>query len=59
MKFQLATFETLPDAVQDSLRLLFRIAMRHNIVCVTLERYFRVRCTHPVVEAEMQEDVGQ
>ena len=44
---------------QDLLRLRLRPTVRDDIVRVPLERNVRVRRPHPVVEREVQEDIGQ
>ncbi len=59
MKFQSALREAAPDALQDVLRLLLSLAVRHNIIRVPFERHGRMSCAHPVVERKVQEDIRQ
>src|SRR5271157_608543 len=58
MKLQSTELKTASNAFQDLLRLFLRSAVRDNIVRIPLERHFRMRLAHPVVEREMQEDIG-
>jgi hypothetical protein len=59
MYLQAALLEAARDALQDLLRLLLRSAVRHNIICVSLERHIGMRLAHPDVERKVQEDIGQ
>src|SRR5262249_14204190 len=59
MYLESAHLESTFDAFQDLPCLLFRPAVRHNIVRVSLERHGRMSLLHPVVEREVQEDIGQ
>jgi hypothetical protein len=59
MHFQATLREPTPNARQHVLRLRFRFAVRDNVVCISLERDVWVRASHPVVEREMQKDIGQ
>ena len=59
MDVQPALRQTTFDVRQDLLRLRLRPTVRDDIVRVPLERNVRVRRPHPVVEREVQEDIGQ
>ena len=59
MDVQPALRQTTFDMRQDLLRLRLRPTVRDDIIRVPLERNVRVRCPHPVVEREVQEDIGQ
>ena len=59
MKFQSAPREAATDAIQNVLRLLLSLAVRHNIIRVPFERHGRMSCAHPVVERKVQEDIRQ
>src|SRR5215471_10262625 len=59
MHFQPTLSKTTSDALQNLLRLRLCPAVRDNIICVSLEGYARMDPAHPVVECEMQKDIGQ
>ena len=59
MDVQPALRQTTFDVRQDLLRLRLRPTVRDDIIRVPLERNVRVRGPHPVVEREVQEDIGQ
>ena len=59
MHLQPALRQTTFDVRQDLLRLRLRPTVRDDIIRVPLEGNVRVRGPHPVVEREVQEDIGQ
>jgi len=59
MQLQLATLQPRLNAALDGVRLLLTYAVRDNIICISLKRHHWVRLAHPLVESEVQKDVGQ
>src|SRR5713226_1842743 len=58
MDLQPTLREPMSYALQDLLRLRLRSAVRDNIICISLERHARMHTAHPVVEREVQKNIG-
>jgi hypothetical protein len=59
MQLQPAALQPRLNATFDCLRLLRALAVHNHIIGISLKRDSWIRLAHPIVECEMQEDVGQ